>query len=200
MGGGGAIQAMINSIKANAKPKRKHFKRPKNKAEIDALKKSLKEKSISESELEYIKEQIRDNIRYQRHSQNIKIFLVFIIILIPLSIFSYKYYQGKQAKNKLVNENNEIKHHKFVYEGYQLLKDGKLTAAREKFFEANKINPNDYVLELGLAKVYVKMCIYAQRDCWQANKKIEQLLQKYGQQTEIMKIKEEYDKYTPKNQ
>lgn len=203
MGGGGAILAMINSIKANSRPKRKHFKRPKDKAEIDALKKALKEKSISDSELKRIKEEIRFNVLHQRRTQNIKIFMVFLVILVPLSFFSFSYYQKLQMQNKLAEgyySEQELKHNELVSEGYMLLKKGKLTAAKEKFFEANKINPNDYVLELGLAKVYVKMCIYANRDCWQANWKINKLLQKYGEQNEIMKIKNEYEKYVPKNQ
>ena len=91
MGFGGAVRAMITSLKNNARPKRKAFDSIKHHQPYPKVSKKLQDKHFSDDRINQVKQEIKAQAKRDRIIKNVTIIVVMMLIAIgSVLLFKYK--------------------------------------------------------------------------------------------------------------
>ncbi|PKQ61724.1 hypothetical protein BZG02_14975 [Labilibaculum filiforme] len=197
---GGSVQAMISSIKNNARPKNDRFRsHSKDCIKRPSAIRTLEYKKVTESELK----QIKNKIRVKALKENRKLKLLVLLISIPIlgtiyCIAQYKIDDFQEnhriAAIKIQHEIDEIKQAKenkilyFLEDGSSWLNKGHYKNAKTQFYNAYKIESDDYRINYANTKVYVLDCIENNVKCVTAERMVKGLKEKYGNKAEIVEL------------
>jgi len=194
--------AMIVSLKNNARAKKRAFDSWKeNKFIIHKKNSPLVFKKVSDKDLKIIKKDIQRKAKNDRK----RVAILTAIILIPVLIISYilvKNGLNKYTEDRLLEETerlnkiDEIKNQKeetilyFLNDGYKWLDRRNFKNAKIQFYEAYKIDHNDYRINFANAKVYVLDCVENSENCNTADKLVDGLIDRFGENEEINYLEE----------
>ncbi|NOZ47171.1 MAG: hypothetical protein GXO79_10375 [Chlorobi bacterium] len=202
MSSAGTVMAMIVSLKNNARAKKRAFDSWKeNKFIIHKKNSPLVFKKVSDKDLKIIKKDIQRKAKNDRK----RVAILTAIILIPVLIISYilvKNGLNKYTEDRLLEETerlnkiDEIKNQKeetilyFLNDGYKWLDRRNFKNAKIQFYEAYKIDHNDYRINFANAKVYVLDCVENSENCNTADKLVDGLIDRFGENEEINYLEE----------
>lgn len=201
MGGGGAIQAMIDSLKANKRQKKDFGKHSKKEKIANKLKNTINDNGLSEQELQEVKSKIKQKMAKENRRKRIIRLSIFACLTIGVLILIYKFYinveetQAYASEKYEQSQNEELqRRQQYVLDGFKLLDYGNYKYAKIKFLRAAKIDPDDYLLQLGLTTAYVRLCMYQNTDCQEATNSLENLKKQYGLSKETVELSNEFSK------
>ena len=189
---GGSVQAMIVSLKNNARNRISLFKKSKNENDIIHIKKNtLTYKTPTTSDLEQIKIDIR--IKAKKESKRQKLLAVVIITPILITIFlmvSYKidhYPENKRLKDskykKMISTEKKINY--ILKEGGSFVNSGNYKQAKTVFFKGHQLKPKDFRINFATANTYVLDCIENEKECDTAAMLVAELKKEYGDNSQI---------------
>ena len=192
MGFGGVVQGMISSIKNNARPKKNIFiSRNKDHVNLHSEESNLKYKTVSESKLNKIKDDIRKKAKRDKRRQSI----LALLIIIPIIVISFLTVRYKIEQYPAKKANKDSKYELMILtekRTMRVLKEGSILLSKEDYENAKKvyltgckINPEDYRINYANTKSYVLDCIENEKDCDTVTNLIDNLKNKYGENSEI---------------
>jgi hypothetical protein len=192
---GGSVQAMIISIKNNARPKKNIF-RSRNKDHVNqhSEESNLKYKTVSASKLNKIKDDIRKKAKQDRRRQSILALLIIIPIVVISSLtirYKIQQYPAKKAKEDRKYELmilTEKRTMRVLKEGSILLSKGDYENAKKVYLLGCTINPEDYRINYANAKAYVLDCIENEIGCDTATRMVNGMKKKHGDKYEILHL------------
>ncbi len=199
---GGSIQAMIISIKNNARPKKNIFRsRKKDHVNLHSEESNLEYKIVSEAELKQIKKKIRANARKENRRLKICVFLISIPILIAIYFVIQNridnFHEEKKietiAEQKAITEIQQAKEKKISYllnDGTKWLNKGHYKNAKTQYYKAYQIESEDYRINFANAKAYVLDCIENDTRCITAERLVKGLKEKFGDKPEILDLEQ----------
>ena len=194
------VLAMIQSLRQNARPRRKAFEYSKDKE--SSLKKhySLKYKKVSSIKLENIK----SKIKLQTEKENRQIFLKIVTIgSIALIIFTIYYTNSDNANNaRIVKERSErLSKQKienealknmdinfFIDSGEKWIEKKDFREARHLYNLALDIDPNNYSANIGLVNAYILDCLYNDSNCYNSEYLLKKTIGKFGNTKELNEL------------
>ena len=196
MAGINFMKPRAESIKENARPKPRVF------AEFAKIihksseqNKGIKKKQISSEKLEQVKNKIREKTAKTQRKKLIFRLLLVAVLLVSTFFIAKKFYKSIE-KGRLITEKKLEDAYawkqKLIIEGFQQLKVGQFFRAKTKFLNAAKVDPDDYLLQLGLTTSYVKLCKHYDYGCDKVNNALNNLQSQYGITPEIEKLTIEY--------
>jgi len=186
----------VETIKSNARPKPRNFSKfiKKIRSSPD-LKDRVKKKEITDEELEDVKSKIREKTTRVNRRKTIFRLLLVVVLLLPVYFIGQSFYKSIE-KGRLITEKKHEETYKqrqkLIVEGFQQLKVRQYFRAKTKFLNAAKIDPDDYLLQLGLTKTYVKLCRYKGTNCKEAKESLNALVLEYGNLPEVEEVSNEY--------
>ncbi|WP_461633150.1 hypothetical protein [Labilibaculum euxinus] len=199
---GGSVQAMIISIRNNARPKKNIFRsRKKDHVNLHSEESSLEYKTVSETELKQIKKKIRANALKENRKLKIWVLIISIPILIGIYFIVQNridnFHEEKRIeaieKQKAIDEIELAKENKILYllmDGTKWLNTGQYKNAKTQFYRAYKIEQEDYRINYANAKAYVLDCIENNVRCITAERMLKGLKEKYGDKAEILDLEQ----------
>lgn len=201
MGAGGFIQMMVDSLKANNRPKKHIFNNGKKKiVTSEQLKKPLVKKTISEEDLLIIKKRIRFKAFLANRKRLIYRLSTLVLLLILFLVLSFRFYENnKNRQTEIANQTKHstrkdfVKRQKLIIQGHQLINMGDYYAAKGKFYEAAAIDPNDYLLQLGIVTCDIRLCYSNNKYCTKAISGLRKLVEEYGDQPGIEQLIKEFN-------
>lgn len=197
MGFGGTVLAMIQSLRANARPKHKAFQNwRKRDNQSFNFNKKLKFKTVSEDELKIIVAKNNAEIKKEQKLKNIKVFLSFIV-LIPLSVFIVFYlffkpalsnHQPYQPPHEETNNLEQVNY--LLNSGYEWLNKNHYKNARFQFNRVLEINSKSKNAFYGLTASYIYECVLDSTSCEKAQKLLSEYNFRFGNDTSIEYLEE----------
>lgn len=191
---GGSVQAMIVSIKNNARNRTNVFKKGKNENETAHIhKNSLQFKTVPADELEIIKKNIRE--KAQKENKKRRIIAGIIIIPILVGIFFTVRYKISQYTNKVEDRRSsessvvDDKTDRLLKDSNYWLKNGNYLNAKKLLYKAYQINPGDYHINYANANVYVLDCVENGVGCKSADRMVKGMIERYGNEDELLALK-----------
>jgi Tfp pilus assembly protein PilF len=118
-----------------------------------------------------------------------------VILLIPVYFVGQKFFRSVDDGKQVVEKQRVKAYEKrqgYIIEGHKMLKVNDFYQARWFFKKAAEIDPNDYLLQLGLTRTYINLCKYYDVDCGKAAKSLQALKAEYGDQPGIEKVTNEF--------
>lgn len=201
---GGAVLAMIISLKNNARRRKKAYEALKNEnKKIHRVNKVPKYKKVSKQKLSLIKRQIVNDIEKENNKYYLK---DSIIILLISGIILYgltSYYKHVREKNiKITKERLEIERKKtdgIIFDPTRLdffLKDAEKWLTKHNYENAKlqyqaalQIDSTNYAANLGYTSVFVYKCIEKNMDCKMAENLMVRMISNYGNTEQILHLK-----------
>ena len=189
---GDSVQAMIVSLKNNARNRTSLFKKGRNENDIIHIEKnSLQYKSTSTNDLEKIKNDIRNKAK--KESKRQKLLAVLIITPILITIFlmvSYKidhYPENKRLKDskykKMISTEKKINY--ILKEGGSFVNSGNYKQAKIVFFKGFQLKPKDFRINFATANAYVLDCIENEKECDTAAMLVSKLIKEYSDNSQV---------------
>lgn len=195
---GGTVQAMIQSLKANARPKRKAFKDwDKSEEQIFQENKELKFKTVSKEELKRIKTKNRIEIGKDQKRSFVRIILI-VIVLVPTIVFvffqfffktgqsNYQHYQPPLQEDS--NTSQQIDY--LLNSGYEWLNKNHYKNARYQFNRVLEIHPENKTANYGFTASFVYECNISNSNCQKATEMLNNYVAKFGSDTSTEFLKE----------
>ena len=198
----GSVQAMITSLKNNARKRISGFKLLKEKGDIfNNHKTILKFKELPKEELEKVKEKIRNDVRKKTKKR----IIINLIIITPILVFSIIFFKNmieESNKISLKERNLELEKRKKIEEkylntlniGYNWLYQENYSSAKYYFIKAKTNKPDDYRGIIALTTAYVYDCVKNNKDRMLAEKHLKELEKKYGDKAEVKELRNYYEK------
>ena len=180
---GGSVAQMIQSIRNNnlLLQKKTAFTQLK-KYEERKLNYKLKfvDKTVSPTELEHIKKQIRTEFLAERKRNNTIIVTVLVSVFLVLGWSVNYLFFTPTPKVVVIDVEAEKESSKqfyfYINDGYSRLKNNEFHNAIYQFELATKARPDDFKANLGLTLALIKKCVVDKEDCDKANKQKAMLL------------------------
>ncbi len=192
---GGSVQAMIVSLKNNARNRASLFKKSKNENDtIHIEQNSLQYKSTSTSDLEKIKNDIRNKAKKESKRQKLLAVLIITPILIVISLMvSYKIDQYPESKRledskykKMISTEKKLIY--ILKEGGSFVNRGDYKNAKIVFLKGYRLKPTDFRVNFATANAYVLDCIENENDCDTAAVLVAKLKKKYDDNSQIIHL------------
>lgn len=203
---GGAVLAMIISIKNNALRRRKPFELQKDKQKIRTHH-PLRYKKVSDKKLKEVNARLLRKIEREDTKRLIIIYLL-ILVLGSGSIYGVIRYTNrvKDHNTKVAVTRREYNKAKaiegsldveslfeFLYnDGMKWLEKERYKYAKQQFYEACTLKPGNYEANLGLTTAYVNACVKHHIECYTAWKLLESSLKKFGPRPELEELRKTY--------
>ncbi|WP_319501211.1 hypothetical protein [uncultured Draconibacterium sp.] len=187
---GGSVLAMIQSLRANARPKHHAYQKwEEGDKRIFKNKYKLVSKQVSPEELTRLKTKYRKEIeKDQKRTLALTIFsLVIIIPLITFGIFqfffsisqkNYHPYVSEEEKQRTEITTGQINY--LLDSGYEWLNKSHYKNARFQFNRVLKINPQNKYALFGMAASYVYECQKEHTNCEKAKELLQDYISKFG--------------------
>ena len=194
MGFGGSVLAMIQSLRANARPKHHAYQDwDKGEKRIFKNKYKLISKQVSPEKLARLKAKYRKEIeRDQKRTQALTVLsLVIIIPLITFGIFQFFFNNSLKNYHPYVSETEKAKTAEITIEqinylldsGYEWLNKGHYKNARFQFNRVLESNPRNKAALFGMVASYVYECQKENTNCKKANELLQDYITKFGNDT-----------------
>ena len=193
MGFGGSVLAMIQSLRANARPKHHAYQVwDKSEKRIFKNKYKLVSKQVSPEKLARLKAKYRKKIeRDQKRTQTITIVsLIIIIPMITFGIFQFFFSNSQRNYHPYVSEaekqRTEITPEQINYllhSGYEWLNKSHYKNARFQFNRVLEVNPGNKDALFGMAASYVYECQKEHTNCEKAKNLLQDYISKFGNDT-----------------
>jgi hypothetical protein len=193
MGFGGSVLAMIQSLRANARPKHHAYQDwDKSEKRIFKNKYKLVSKQVSPEKLARLKTKYRKEIeRDQKRTQALTI--LSLVIIIPLLTFgSFQFFFSNSQKNyhpyvsEIEKQKTEITTEQINYlldSGYEWLNKGHYKNARFQFNRILEVNPSNKDALFGMTASYIYECQKKQTNCEKAKTSLQDYISKFGNDT-----------------
>lgn len=205
MGGGGAIQDMINSVRNNRALLRKTtiFEGPKHnyayaKALYEKKKRLLKFKDATPEQLAIIREEIKqDQKRKTLKAITASLLLVALIFLgVSIGVMEYRKQRNLETlKKEAITEEAHLRQFVlFSEKADHLYKKQDWDKAAYTYRLALNLKPNHYQTELKLARVLYFNCLYKGKDCFNAMDLTDKLLNQHPNNPVLQKMKVRFDR------
>ncbi|WP_319482036.1 hypothetical protein [uncultured Draconibacterium sp.] len=190
---GGSVLAMIQSLRANARPKHHAYQKwEEGDKRIFKNKYKLVSKQVSPEELTRLKTKYQKEIeKDQKRTLALTIFsLVIIIPLITFGIFqfffsisqkNYHPYVSEEEKQRTEITTGQINY--LLDSGYEWLNKSHYKNARFQFNRVLKINPQNKYALFGMAASYVYECQKEHTNCEKAKELLQDYISKFGSDT-----------------
>ncbi|WP_319269443.1 hypothetical protein [uncultured Draconibacterium sp.] len=194
MGFGGSVLAMIQSLRANARPKHHAYQDwDKSEKRIFKNKYKLISKQVSPEKLARLKAKYRKEIeRDQKRTQALTVLsLVIIIPLITFGIFQFFFSNSQKNYHPYVSKTEKAKTAEITIEqinylldsGYEWLNKGHYKNARFQFNRVLEVNPVNKDALFGMAASYVYECQQENTNCEKAKILLQDYNSKFGSET-----------------
>jgi len=200
MGFGGSVLAMIQSLRANARPKHKAYQ-DWEKAENRRFHsdRKLVDKKVSQEKLLQIKTTNKKKIDREQ-KRNLIIKLLTLIVLIPLIIFAvfqfffhhgelnYHPYQSQVEQHEEVLDNEQINY--LLNSGFEWLNKNHYKNARFQFNRVLEVQPDNKYANYGLTATYVYECRIDGTNCTKAHNLLDNYITKNGKDQSVERLLE----------
>ena len=185
---GGSVLAMIQSLRANARPKHKAFQHWEKQEENTLLQhQKLTYKTVSADVLGKIKAKNKIEIEWEQRRSSIKIGLITLLFVPLIAFFIFNFFfqttQETQAlpTNKTKTESIENEQVNYLLNsGFEWLNKNHYKNARFQFNRALQANPEDEYAMYGITASYVYECITDNQNCDEAEKRLAEFRNKFG--------------------
>lgn len=193
MGFGGSVLAMIQSLRANARPKHHAYQDwDKDEKRIFKNKYKLVSKQVSPEKLARLKTKYRKEIeRDQKRTQALTI--LSLVIIIPLLTFgSFQFFFSNSHKNyhpyvsEIEKQKTEITTEQINYlldSGYEWLNKGHYKNARFQFNRVLEVNPSNKDALFAMTASYAYECQKKHTNCEKAKTSLQDYISKFGNDT-----------------
>jgi len=200
----GSVQAMIISLKNNARKKHRAQKLLKeNERLISGSKKKLKFKQVSDKEIEQIKTKIQAVQKKERKKQIIVLTTIItpiLFVLIWFAIISFQKINEQNKRDKIFQQELLKKQEEkinqdynfYLNDGYIWFNEEKYRGAKTQFNEALKLKPKNYQASIALLKAYVYDCLKNNHDCQTTEKLLLEFEKTYSGEKDFIEIKKYY--------
>ncbi|OAD43420.1 hypothetical protein [Polaribacter atrinae] len=197
MAGGGSIQGMRTSLSNN-----KRLLRKKSLFRPERTFLSLKSEYIKSAGGEIVlKKATKAQLRTIRlkiiKERERKFYTICITLLVLLSIIGLVTYNVSQNNNvtkadveKIQLKDKAERSLVYILKGDNWLKERSWHNAIFEYEIANKILPNDYVINHRLANAYSLRCENEFKDCLKGKKLVDRLIKQFPQKTELLELRE----------
>lgn len=196
MGGEGSIQGMRTSLSNNKKLlRKKSLFRPERtflslKSEyIESAGGEIALKKATKAQLRAI----RLKIIKEKEREFYVISISLLVLLFIIGLVSYNVSQNnkvdKAAIEKALLKDKVEKSLTYILKGDSWLKERRWHNAIFEYEIANKILPNDYVINHRLANAYSLRCEYEFKDCKKGKKLVDRLIKQFPEKTELLELK-----------
>ncbi|WP_341221017.1 hypothetical protein [Polaribacter atrinae] len=197
MAGGGSIQGMRTSLSNN-----KRLLRKKSLFRPERTFLSLKSEYIESAGGEIaLKKATKSQLRAIRlkiiKEKEGEFYTICITLLVLLSIIGLVTYNVSQSNNitkadveKIQLKDKAERSLVYILKGDNWLKERSWHNAIFEYEIANKILPNDYVINHRLANAYSLRCENEFKDCLKGKKLVDRLIKQFPQKTELLELKE----------
>ncbi len=189
------IKPKTETIKENARPEPRTFAKFFENIRGKVDKKGLNNRMISDEELKAVKSKIRKKIIQANRRQFVFRLSVVVILLIPVYFVGQRFFKSVDEGMQIVEKQRVKAYEKrqeYIIEGHNRLKINDFYEARWFFKKAAEIDPDDYLLQLGLTRTYMNLCKYHDVDCGKAATSLQALKTEYGDQPGIQEVVEEF--------
>ncbi|WP_167619632.1 tetratricopeptide repeat protein [Maribellus sediminis] len=194
---GGSVLAMIQSLRANARPKHSVYDSwEKAENRRFGVNKKLWSKSVSPEELNRIKTKFRKKVEAEQRRSSLVV-IISVVIIIPLIIFvgfnfffnasqrnSENYQENKEETVSVTEQINSL-----LNSGYEWLNKNHYKNARFQFNRVLEIQPENQSATYGLAATFVYECKIAKTNCDKAEELLTAYSSKYGEDNSIDYLK-----------
>lgn len=202
----GSVQAMITSLKNNARPKRKAFSALKNHNPILKKTGKLKRKKIPDEQLKIVIDKIRLDAKTERRKDNIRITLIisFMILLffilfnfgIKDTILRFEYSAEKKLKleqERSITDDTETFYMQCLNKGFDYMYKADYKNAKQLLYKAYKLKPDEFNALFLYTKACVLDCKDNNSDCESAKKTLDFLSYKYPKNNEVIILQELFE-------
>ena len=195
---GGSVLAMIQSLRANARPKHRVYDALEKAEERRfGVNKKLWSKSVSPEELARIKAKFKKKITTEQHRSTI-ITIFSVIILIPLILFTgFEFFfnagqkQEQARQTVLAEEKIDLEQINYLLNsGYEWLNKKHYKNARFQFNRVLELQPENKTAKYGMAASYVYQCEIDSSGCDEAEKLLNAYIEDYGEDDSTDLLKE----------
>lgn len=195
---GGSVLAMIQSLRANARPKHKAYQNWNKTEELRfQAYKELWAKKVSPEELERIKAKFRKEIKKDQRRTFI-VTILSIVVFVPLILFvGFDFFfeaaqKQEKARHAVISEKKidleEINYR--LNSGYEWLSKKHYKNARYQFNLVLEQQPENQSAQYGMAATYVYQCAIDTSGCNEAEKLLNAYIDDYGEDDSTDLLKE----------
>ncbi|WP_346863903.1 hypothetical protein [uncultured Draconibacterium sp.] len=188
---GGTVFAMIQSLRANARPKHHAFQSwEKSDRLIFKNKYKLVSKQVSPEKLKQVKAKFKKEIEKEQ-KRSLRITIATIVIFIPLVSFAiFQFFFNNSQKNynpyisqkdkQITTEINTDQINYLLNSGYDWLNQKHYKNAKFQFNRVLESNPKNKAALFGLTASYVYECQTDKTNYYKATKMLEDYISKFG--------------------
>lgn len=200
---GGSVLAMIQSLRANARPKHHAFQGWK-KAEARQFHSNIKPKykEISPEKLQQIIKSNKKKIdREQQRSLFIKLFVLIVLLLLAaFTVFQFFFntsqinhhpYQPSLENEEILSDTEQINY--LLNSGYEWLNKNHYKNARFQFNRVLESQPENKTAYYGLTASYVYECKIDRTGCEKARQLLGTYISKFGEDSSTSLLKDMLD-------
>lgn len=189
-GGGGFMQAMINSLKDNKNliGKRSSFAERRKEYLTSYSKLKITNKKATREEIM----EVKNKILLQRKAARNKSIIV-LAVTVPLIVFTFFYLfkddKTSTQQNHLTNNHKQIEKYNFhIADGDKMIEQKKWNNAIFQYTRALEIFPKELDAQYRLALAYSYKCINTYEDCKKADSLVDILHQKHTNNIQIKEL------------
>ncbi len=194
---GGSVLAMIQSLKANARPKHKAYQGWNKTEELRfQAYKELWAKKVSPEELERIKTKFRKEIEIEQR-RTIIVTILSVVIFVPLILFVgfNLFFNTAQKQETEVSEKTvDLEQINYLLNsGYEWINKKHYKNARYQFKRVLELQPENKTARYGMAASWVYQCQIDNTGCDEAKKRLDTFISDYGEDDSTSLLKEILD-------
>jgi hypothetical protein len=197
LAGGGSIQGMRTSLSNNKRLlRKKSLFRPERtflSLKNEYIESAGGEKALKKATKTQLRA-IRLKIRKEKEKEFYVISISLLVLLFIIGLVSYNISQNnkvdKAAIEKALLKDKVEKSLTYILKGDSWLKERSWHNAIFEYEIANKILPNDYVINHRLANAYSLRCENEFKDCKKGKKLVDRLIKQFPEKTELLELKE----------
>lgn len=139
---------------------------------------------------------VRDKIRRQKRNNTIVLISILLVFMPIISFGIYKMLSGARDSNLSVfdadfikKKSNAEKVSTYLASGDSLFRLNDWRAAYYFYFQAGKIEPNNYNIDYRLALAKTEECIYRKTGCAESEKRLEELIKTFPDSVDLYQLK-----------
>ena len=197
MAGGGSIQGMRTSLSNNKRLlRKKSLFRPERtflSLKNEYIESAGGEKALKKATKAQLRA-IRLKIIKEKEKEFYAICITLLVLLFIIGLVSYNVSQNnkvdKAAIEKALLKDKVERSLVYILKGDNWLKERSWHNAIFEYEIANKILPNDYVINHRLANAYSFRCENEFKDCKKGKKLVDRLIKQFPEKTELLELKE----------
>ncbi|MCE4563035.1 hypothetical protein INQ51_01810 [Maribellus sp. CM-23] len=195
---GGSVLAMIQSLRANARPKHKAYQDwTKTENRRYSSSPQVFFKKVSAEKLAEIKAKNREETEREQRRSYWKITLSLLVIVPVVTLFLFEFFfqpdriNRNPARSKTVEATLSAEQIDYLLNsGYSWLNKNHYKNARFQFERVLEVQPRNKIAVYGMAASFVYECKKERQKCDEAQKRLDEYIRKYGEDstTDYLKL------------